>query len=536
MAVISNEAADLAIGNIARFGDTDIFPFPIENRMFFDSPAEVKKILFEVDADFLKAIADIPILNSKNLSVVGYGGFRWGAQIDPLWNAYLLALTLTIASDLETCRVPETVVFSYRHKPDSVSSSIFNKEIGWLQFQEKSIEAAKSHEYMMRCDITDFYPRIYHHRLENALKSATKNQEAVKRIMKILGAISDGASYGLPVGGPASRILSEILLNRVDKLLTLEQIKYARFVDDFVVFANSREEAYSALIRISEFLLNNEGLSLQKAKTRVMTSAEFLGTSEFTTDTKLDGEQDEQERTFRKLRVHYDPYSSTAGADYAKLLAELNSFDIVGMLGRQLVKSRVDEGLTRRLIAALKHISVDVQNDAVLSLSQNFDLLYPIFPSVMNLCRGLLDVLDENVKGELYKALRQLIQKNSYVTQVSTNLAFALRTLSSDSSEDTEILLAGVYKKTESMMLRKDIILMMAYRRADHWISDCRKSFSVLTQWERRALLISSYTLGDEGSHWRDAIKKDLNSFDKLVLKWTGESKAKKGNDWRVPL
>lgn len=536
MSVISNEAANLAIGNIARYGDTDIFPFPIENRMFFDNAGEVKKILLEIDGDFQKAIADIPIVKSNNLSAVGYGGFRWGAQIDPVWNAYLLALTLTIANDLEVCRVPSTVVFSYRFKPDLTTFSLFSKDIGWLQFQEKSIDEARSHEYMMRCDISDFYPRIYHHRLENALKSATKNQEAVKRIMEILGELSDGASYGLPVGGPASRILSEILLNRIDKLLTLEQVKYGRFVDDFVVFANSREEAYSALIRLSGLLLNNEGLSLQKAKTRVMTSEEFLGTSDFTTEAKLESDNDENERSFRKLRVHYDPYSTTANADYEKLLAELNNFDIVGMLGRQLIKSRVDEGLTRRLIAALKHLSVNVQNDAVLSLSRNFDLLYPIFPSVMNLCRGLLDVLDEKVKSELYKSLRQLIQKNSYVTQVPTNLAFALRTLSTDRSEDTEILLANIFKQTDSIMLRRDIILMMAYRRADHWISNCRKSFSTMNQWERRALLISSYTLGDEGCHWRDAIKKDLNSFDKLVLKWTGESKAKKGDDWRVPI
>lgn len=259
MTVISDNAADLAIGNIARFGDTDIFPFPIENRLLYDSPQDVKKVLFEIDADFDKAMAEMPILSSKNLSVVGYGGFRWGAQIDPVWNAYLLALTLTIASDLESNRVAETVVFSYRYKPDLTNFALFNKDVGWLQFQEQALEAAKDHEFVMRCDISDFYPRIYHHRLENALKSATKNQMAVARIMKILNAISDGASYGLPVGGPASRILSEILLNRIDRLLTLERIKFGRFVDDFVVFAKSREDGYSALIQLSSFLLNPTG-------------------------------------------------------------------------------------------------------------------------------------------------------------------------------------------------------------------------------------------------------------------------------------
>ncbi|QFZ82611.1 hypothetical protein GFK26_07485 [Variovorax paradoxus] len=537
MPIISSDAAELAISNIANFGDTDIFPFPIENHIFFDAPDDVKKILFYIDADFEKASSDIPILSSKDLSVVGYSGFRWGTQIDPIWNAYLLALTLTIAGDLEKRRVSNQIVFSYRHLPQKDKHSIFDREIGWHQFQEKSIEMVKSFDYVLRCDISDFYPRIYHHRLENALSAATNNRSASNRIMKILGAISGGASYGLPVGGPASRILSEILLNRIDRLLIGEQIKFCRFVDDYVIFANSREEAYTALINLTSLLLNNEGLSLQKAKTRVMSRAEFLGTSEFSIETKNEESQDEeQERAFRRLRVYYDPYSPTAESDYQQLRSELDNFDIVGMLGRELAKSRVDESLTRRLISALKHLAPAVQNDAVLSLLKSIDLLYPIFPSVMNLCRGLIDILTPQVKDELYKTLRNLITDNSYVTQVPTNLAFSLRTLASDNSEETEILLASAFKRSDSMMVRRDIILMMAQRRADHWVSNCRRSFSTLTIWERRALLVSSYTLGDEGEHWRKSIRRDLNEFDKLLLKWAGDAKAKKGDAWQVIL
>lgn len=60
-----------------------------------------------------------------------------------------------------------------------------------------------------------------------------------------------------------------------------EGINFIRFVDDYLIFAESRERAHSALIRLNELLLTNEGLSLQKAKTRILTSAEFLATSDF---------------------------------------------------------------------------------------------------------------------------------------------------------------------------------------------------------------------------------------------------------------
>lgn len=536
MSLIPATMLKLAIKNIASFGDTDIFPFPTENHLFYDRPDEVCDVLSNIDSDFDNAFSKIPILTSKNLSVVGYSGFRYGTQIDPLWNAYLLALVLTVADDLEARRVSTSIVFSYRYDPDTKTGSLFDKKVGWNEFQLAAVAHAKLSPYVLRCDISDFYPRIYHHRLENALKSATPNAEVVRRIMKILTGVSEGPSYGLPVGGPASRILSEILLNRVDRLLASEKVKYCRFVDDYVVFAPDREKAHSELILLSNILLSNEGLSLQKSKTRVLTSAEFLATSEFADEPEGESASEQEARTFRRLRVHYDPYSPTAEADYEKLADELKKFDIVGMLGRELVKSRVDEGLTRRLIAAVRHLSPATQNDAVLSMLKSIDLLYPIFPAVMQLCRGVLEALDKNVKVMMFDSLRKLIAGHSYITQVPTNLAFALRVLVFDDSEETDAILASLYKQTSSMMLKRDIILIMAHRRSDYWISNCRIGFSTLTGWERRAMLIGSYILGDEGDHWRKSIKKEQSIFDQLVMNWIGESKSKKGIDWRVPI
>ncbi|MBO9651250.1 MAG: RNA-directed DNA polymerase [Variovorax sp.] len=536
MPLVSDIALKLATRNIAGFGDTDIFPFPIENHLFFDKPDEICSVLQEIDNDFDRALAAMPVLTSKELTAVGYSGFRQGTQIDPVWNAYFLALVATIGDDIESRRVASNTVFSYRYKPNTDTGALFDKEIGWPNFQEAAKTEATKHAFVLRCDISDFYPRIYHHRLDNALRRATPKTGVVDRIMALVKAISAGPSYGLPVGGPAARLLSELLLNGVDRLLFTEGIRFIRFVDDYIIFAETRERAHSALIRISELLLINEGLSLQKTKTRMLTAAEFLATSDFADSSEDEAGEDEQARTFRRLRIHYDPYSPSAAAEYEFLIAQLSKFDIVGMLGRELVKSRIDEGLTRRLVGAIRHLAPSAQNDATRSMVESLDLLYPIFPSVMQLCRVLLPTLDVAVQADLYAALRKLIQGDSYITQVPANLAYALRVLATDSSEETEFLLAALYKRSESMMIRRDIILLMAFRKADYWISNCRTTFSTLTGWERRALLIASYILGDEGKHWRESIKNDQSPFDRLVLTWTAESKNKKGADWRVPL
>ena len=536
MPIVRADIFRLAVKNVAKFGDTDIFPYPIENHIFNDKSEGVVTVLENIDKDFDAAVKSIPVLMEKNLSVVGYSSFRWGTQIDPIWNVYLLSLVLTIAEQVESARLGADIVFSYRFKPDADTGSLFDKEVGWQKFQHASVSHAQDNSYVLRCDISDFYPRIYHHRLENALKKATSNGDVINRIMTILQSISDNVSYGLPVGGAAARILSELLLNRIDRLLVSESITFCRFVDDFVVFAKSKEEAYSALILLNDLLLINEGLSLQKTKTRIMTSKEFLSTSEFSTPEEHEGERDTEERAFKRLRVYFDPYSQTAESDYEQLKAELSRFDIVGMLGRELSKSRIDEGLSRRLITALKHMRPAVQNDAVKSLINSLDLLYPIYPAVMLLCRGLLGTLELSVKDELFAKLRGLISSGSYIIQVPTNLAYTLRVLSADFSEESEKLLALLYKRSSSMMIKKDIILMMAHRGADHWVSNCRKSYPTLTVWERRAMLISSYILEDEGRHWRDSVKHGLNDFDKLVLAWAADSKQKNPQGWRVPV
>ena len=355
------------------------------------------------------------------------------------------------------------------------TSALFEKAIGWPQFQAAAKQRADAQAYVLRCDISDFYPRIYHHRLENALRRATDKADVVNRIRDLVSAIAAGPSYGLPVGGPAARLLSELLLNSVDRLIVAEGISFIRFVDDYLIFADSRERAHSALIRLNELLLTNEGLSLQKSKTRILTSAEFLATSDFSESPDGESPDDAQARTFRRLRIHYDPYSPSAAEDYEALAEELSKFDIVGMLGRELAKSRIDEGLTRRLVAAIKLLPAPAQNDAMRSMLDSLDLLYPIFPSVMQLCRSLLPNLNPEVQIALYAALRQMIASDSYITQVPAKLAFAIRVLAADKAEETELLFAALYRKTSSMMIRRDLIVLMAHRRADYWLSNCRK-------------------------------------------------------------
>jgi hypothetical protein len=523
-----------AMENIIRYGDTDIFPYPIERQIFKDKKDAIIKLLESIHGSFDELIGQMPLEHEKLLNTVGYTGFRQGTQIDPIWNAYLLGLVAFVGNDIEKSRISSdnNNVFSYRFKPDEEEYTIFDKNYGWLAFQNHSIQHANKFKFVLTCDISDFYPRVYHHRLENALKKATKQSEAIKQIKYLLNGLSGGVSYGLPVGGPAARLLSELLLNRTDRLLVSRGITFCRFVDDYHIFGNSKEEIYGSLVYLSEALLDNEGLTIQKTKTRILTSSEFLETSTFSDINIPEDGEERSKREFLNIHIHYDPYSDTAEEDYKALCDELGKFDIVGMLASEMQKTRVQEGLTRKLIKAIAHIHENAKNPAVLSLLENLHILYPIFTTVMILLVSIIEDLSEDTREKIFSKLRELLESKSYICQVPVNLAFAMRVLSYDNSDETDTVLINVFAETTSMIIKRDIILILAKHNADYWISNQLKHFNTATPWEKRALLISSYILEDEGREWRKRIKAALSPFDKLVLTWASENKAnEKGLD-----
>jgi len=517
-----------AVENIIRYGDTDIFPYPLERKIFRDKKEKTIELLKKIYDDFETFSTQMPAEHEKLLNAVGYTGFRQGTQIDPIWNAYLLGIVCSIGENIEKARLDkaENIVYSYRFKPDESEYTVFDREYGWLSFQKKSLELAQKNSFVLTCDISDFYPRVYHHRLENALKKATKKSDIIQQIKYILNGLSKGVSYGLPVGGPAARLLSELLLNRVDRLLVSQNLQFCRFVDDYHIFTDSKEQIYGCLVYLSEALLNNEGLSLQKNKTRILTSAEFLDTSAFSDINEPEDQEERDKRNFIRIHLHYDPYSDTADEDYDALCEELNKFDIIGMLASEMQKTRVSEGLTKKLIKAIAHLESSVKDRAVLSLLENFHVLYPILPTVMILLISIINDISDDTRKKIFSTIRELLEAKSYLFKVPVNLSFVIRVLSYDDSEETDTLLIKIFSDTSLMILKRDIILILAQHNADYWISDQLKRFNVATPWEKRSLLIASYILEDEGREWRKRVKAGLTHFDELVIEWAGDQKA----------
>jgi hypothetical protein len=529
-----------ALSHIARHGDTDVFPFPAENHLFHDRQAGVVEVLEGTHADFKDRLNVDTTTGVSAMAPVGYLGFRWATQLDPLWNAYLLALVIELGPAIEAARVSSEVVHSHRFDAGAEDAMIFVRD-GYLAYEQASLETAQDFEWIVVTDIADFYPRVYHHRLDNALAEVAGGSDLRWRILQLLGRWSNGASYGLPVGGPAARLLSELVLNRTDRLLQLKGRRFHRYADDYRLYATSKEDAHRALAELSELLLRNEGLALSKHKTRLMTRAEFVSTldrdgHDDDTDVDLSDEQRDRRRRARELlglTLRYDPYSPTAVADYEALKEAVERIDIVDLFMVELSKPRIDPRLTRRLLRALDAAEPSAKGQVCTSLVQNLDLLAPLVPQVLQAIRRVLADIEPALAAEARQKLAVQLDDRSHVFELGVNRSFVVRVLADDPDRTYEAQLATLYD-TSPAFIQRDIVLAMARWHSTYWLSDKKTQYDSMHPWVKRAFLMSSYVLGDEGSYWRGSIRSRLSPFDQETRDWVAERVQLDG--WEIPL
>ena len=127
--------------------------------------------MIELHNDFENYLASYPPFTVESLTQVGYTGFRWATQIEPFWNAYYLALVIGLADQIESIRIPEVnqVVFSYRYAWNEDAAKLF-KDVTWRDYRIRSLDLSHNAKFVVLTDISDFYNRIYHHRIDVALR------------------------------------------------------------------------------------------------------------------------------------------------------------------------------------------------------------------------------------------------------------------------------------------------------------------------------------------------------------------------------
>ena len=98
----------------------------------------------------------------------------------------------------------------------------------------------------MDVDLSKFFDRVNHDFLMTQLGKRIDDKCLLKLIAKYLraGIVDDGVLYetreGVPQGGPLSPLLSNVVLDLLDKELEHRGHKFVRYADDFIILVNSK--------------------------------------------------------------------------------------------------------------------------------------------------------------------------------------------------------------------------------------------------------------------------------------------------------
>lgn len=180
-----------------------------------------------------------------------------------------------------------------------VLSPIFEKQFSEYSYGFRPNRGAKNalkqcqrnvndgYEYVVDMDLEKFFDTVCQSKLIETLSRTIKDGRVISLIHKYLnaGVVNKGlfekTEIGVPQGGPLSPLLSNIMLNELDKELERRGHKFVRYADDCMIFCKSKKSAERTLRNIIPYIEQELFLKVNRDKTVVehIDKVKYLGYS-----------------------------------------------------------------------------------------------------------------------------------------------------------------------------------------------------------------------------------------------------------------
>jgi group II intron reverse transcriptase/maturase len=146
---------------------------------------------------------------------------------------------------------------------------------------------SNGYKYSVDMDLEKYFDTVSHSKLIEVLSRTIKDGRVISLIHRYMnaGVIEKGkfveTKIGVPQGGPLSPLLSNIMLNELDKELERRGHKFVRYADDCMILCKSKRAAQRTLDHIIPFIEGKLYLKVNKEKTIVahVKDIKFLGYS-----------------------------------------------------------------------------------------------------------------------------------------------------------------------------------------------------------------------------------------------------------------
>ncbi len=141
--------------------------------------------------------------------------------------------------------------------------------------------------WLVDIDLERFFDTVHHDKLMRIISRTIKDGDVISLIRKYLisGVMVNGkyenTPVGTPQGGNLSPLLSNIMLNELDKELETRGLRFVRYADDSLIFVGSEKAANRVLTSITKFIEKKLGLIVNAEKSCISRprNTKFLGFS-----------------------------------------------------------------------------------------------------------------------------------------------------------------------------------------------------------------------------------------------------------------
>ena len=149
--------------------------------------------------------------------------------------------------------------------------------------------------WIVDIDLQKFFDTVCHDKLISIIMKTIHDGELVSLIRKYLvsGVMEDGiispTKIGTPQGGNLSPLLSNIMLNELDKELEKRGLRFTRYADDCIILVQSEKAANRVMESITKFIEKKLGLkvNIEKSKVARPNQIKYLGFGFYYTKTGI---------------------------------------------------------------------------------------------------------------------------------------------------------------------------------------------------------------------------------------------------------
>lgn len=239
----------------------------------------------------------------------------------------------TVIDRLIQQAIAQVLSLIWDHTFSEYSYAFRPKRSQHMAIQQAKCYVEDGYTYVVDIDLSKFFDRVNHDRLMSRLATRIHDKRVMKLIRAYLnsgimiGEIIVETEEGTPQGGPLSPLLSNIVLDELDRELEKRGLRFVRYADDTAIYVRSQVAAERVKRSITAFITRKLKLVVNEEKSEVSRPwhSKYLGfrITRFMGRTRI-GIHGKSLRRFRD-RVR-EITARKRGRSQAQIVDELNEF------------------------------------------------------------------------------------------------------------------------------------------------------------------------------------------------------------------